>query len=218
MIVYHHLGLGDHIICNGLVRHLYETNKDLKIFCKKQNIKNITFMYRDTSIQIIPIENDQEANLFCNNNNCFRIGFAVGGQSYPDKLWDETFYLNANIPFEYSWSKFYYEQNKDEESKIFDQIVTDNNYIFIHNTDSYGVNRINKNFISSNYYPIISDKNIPFFAYRKIIEHAKEIHCIDSSFKHLIDRIPTSGLLYYHKLNNRKTFDTYHSKKEWIIV
>ena len=25
--IYHHLGLGDHIICNGLVRHFKETNE-----------------------------------------------------------------------------------------------------------------------------------------------------------------------------------------------
>lgn len=219
MIIYHHLGLGDHIVCNGLVRSLSESLK-IQLICKANNLSNINFMYRDNSnISLIPVSSDNQANQICiNNNDLLRIGFAVGGNSYPNKLWDETFYLNVNLPFDYSWSKFYYTRDIHKENKTYEDLVKQEDYIFVHNIDSYGVDRINWQIIPNNYQVIISDKSIGFFYYGKIIEKAKEIHCIDSSFKHLIDRIPTTGKLFFHKLNNPKLFDSHNTKKEWIIV
>ena len=46
-------------------------------------------------------------------------------------------------------------------------------------------------------------KNI--FLYRNLIENANEIHCIDSSFLHLVERVDTSAKLYYHNVKNLDT-------------
>ena len=40
ILLHHHLGLGDHIICNGLVRFL-SINTKIDLFCKDQNLNNI---------------------------------------------------------------------------------------------------------------------------------------------------------------------------------
>jgi len=45
--IYHHLGLGDHIICNGLVRELIKPEKKYKMFVKPHNHNIVKFMYRD---------------------------------------------------------------------------------------------------------------------------------------------------------------------------
>ena len=40
LVIHHNLGLGDHIICNGLVRCLLNEGKyfsDVYIFCKEKN-------------------------------------------------------------------------------------------------------------------------------------------------------------------------------------
>ena len=44
------------------------------------------------------------------------------------------------------------------------------------------------------------------FFYKKVIEDSQEIHCIDSSFLHLVERVPTSARLYFHsaKTNTQK--------------
>ena len=47
------------------------------------------------------------------------------------------------------------------------------------------------------------------FYYSKLIEHAEEIHCIDSSFLHLVDRSVTTDNLYFHNLKT-------HSLQEQI--
>ena len=43
------------------------------------------------------------------------------------------------------------------------------------------------------------------FYYSKLIELAEEIHCIDSSFLHLVDRSVTTNNLYFHNLKNNFT-------------
>lgn len=219
MIIYHHLGLGDHIICNGLVRHFAENNK-VYLLCKSHNISNIQFMYRDDSnISIIPVNNDYEASAICDNyRSCIRCGFAIGGQQYNNVLWDENFYLNANIPFEYSWTKFKCHRDIDKEEELYQKLCNNKPYIFIHNQDSLGVDRINWNIIRKDISTIITNKTIPIFDYITIIERAYEVHCINSSFRHLVDRIQTNGKLYYHIKKEPRSYDECNSRKEWIIT
>ena len=58
--LYHHLGLGDHIICNGLVRN-YANKFNIKLFTKSHNAGSVKFMYKDVpTIDIISVQNDQE--------------------------------------------------------------------------------------------------------------------------------------------------------------
>jgi adenylate kinase family enzyme len=48
--IHQHGGLGDMILCNGLIRYLLQ-NKDKKdkiyIFCRSRYLKSVKFMYRD---------------------------------------------------------------------------------------------------------------------------------------------------------------------------
>ena len=62
--IYQHLGLGDMISNNGLIRYLLKVNfqaKNFFIFCKKMHIKSVKFMYRDQKkIKIIPVTNNSQ--------------------------------------------------------------------------------------------------------------------------------------------------------------
>ena len=61
--VYHHLGLGDHIICNGMVRYFKEIYGKIKVFCKPHNYKNVEYMYRDDdNIEVLSIGEDSDVN------------------------------------------------------------------------------------------------------------------------------------------------------------
>ena len=63
-IIYQHLGLGDIILCNGLVRHLIsKENNSKKIFliCKNSNLKSAKFMYRDIkNLKILAINEKKD--------------------------------------------------------------------------------------------------------------------------------------------------------------
>jgi len=47
--IYHNLGLGDHIVMNGPIRHILDKYnlKELRLICKASNFNQIHYMYRD---------------------------------------------------------------------------------------------------------------------------------------------------------------------------
>ena len=78
--IYHHLGLGDHIICNGMVRHYKEIYGKVTVFCKPHNYENVKYMYRDDEdITVLPVGEDWDVNVYIFENkiskDVIKIGF-----------------------------------------------------------------------------------------------------------------------------------------------
>ena len=93
--------------------------------------------------------------------------------------------------------------------------ITDEKYQLVHSesyNDKFTLN-INQD-LDSIYVEKDSDifKNI--FLYTKVIENAKEIHCINSSFAHLVDRFDTKGKLIYHDVRGGRL----KFKKKWNYI
>ena len=100
MIVYHHLGLGDHIICNGLVRTLAK-EQPVEVLCKNHNLASVRFMFRDDSrIGVVGAADDTEALAIfkSSGSNKLKIGhenlprFMSGGKQF-----DEALYLECGV-------------------------------------------------------------------------------------------------------------------------
>jgi hypothetical protein len=157
--IYHHLGMGDSILCNGLVRHFAESYEKVFVFAKKPYTSNVVYMYRDNpNIKILHFENDDGVKSFIklNTNNKYLI---VGHtHEYFYKLdvlknitFDQGFYEMANIPFEYKWTKFYFQRDYEKENEAFEiaGIKKEDEYIFVH--DDPERNRIfRKEYINPN--------------------------------------------------------------------
>ena len=92
------------------------------------------------------------------------------------------------------------------------------NFVLIHNADSANVDRIDYSKISEKYKKIFVEKSETIFDYGLLIAKAKEVHCIDSSFKHLVDSIPTMGKLFYHKNYKPRGSSEHNQKKNWITI
>ena len=109
--IYHHLGLGDHIICNGLVRHYKEIHGEVTVFCKLHNHNNVQYMYRDDKkINILPIWDDDVVINYISENNIEKDTIVVGHGGmwrFPNVRFDEAFYNTVELPFEYRFTKFY---------------------------------------------------------------------------------------------------------------
>ena len=116
--IYHHLGMGDSLFCNGLIRHFAEQYERVLVFAKPVYSKNVMFMYRDNpKIKVIEMD-DAGVRSFMRinpNNNYLVLGHSA---EYFYKL-DHTdeftfeggFYKMANIPLEYKWTKFYVQRD-----------------------------------------------------------------------------------------------------------
>lgn len=67
LYIYHHLGLGDHIICNGIVRHYSKLNDRIYLFVKPDNRNNLKIVSSDNDEKIFHlcyvIENANEVHV-----------------------------------------------------------------------------------------------------------------------------------------------------------
>jgi hypothetical protein len=220
-IIYHHLGLGDHIICNGLVRRLVNNKETFGLFVKKHNLKNVEFMFKDLkNLTMVPVDGDHNVSEFTSDNT-----IPIGHNSLGSTMnqfgchWDEAFYKQMNVNFAERWNSFFYERDFKSEKKTYDKLnPNDEDFVLIHNTDSSNTDRIDYSKVSEKYTKIFVNKTEPFFDYGFLIAKAKEVHCIDSSFKHLVDSIPTMGKLFYHKNYKPRSSSEHNQKKNWILI
>jgi hypothetical protein len=203
--IFHHLGLGDHIIANGIVRTIAKKYDKVYLFCKSLNFKNVSRMYKDLPLKLILMEDPNSINFFMSLNpkNKYIIS---GGKPFWDifnksdnKFYiDEIFYQLAGVPIENKWKEFYIERDLEREKYVYYNILglkDGEEYSFIHDTAE---RRITKNIPKMK---IIKPNNpeISFFDFIYTIENAKEIHCINSSFFCLIECMLLNKNLFLHK-------------------
>ena len=222
------MGLGDHIICNGLVREICQKKENFYLFVKSHNAENVKFMFRDiTNLKMIEVTNDKEVYSYIAKypKPLIKIGHEKleFTKTFYSCKWDEAFYRQMDVDFEKRWSSFYFERDDEVEKELYNLLNPDNEeYCLIHNKDSQGIDRIDYQKIRKDLKLIFLDKipNYLLFHYTKLIEDAKEIHCIDSSFKHLVDSVETNSNLFYHKNYNQRYSEAneHTHKKNWIII
>jgi hypothetical protein len=194
--IYHHLGLGDHIICNGLVRYFKEIFGEISVFCKIHNAENVRYMFRDDpGIKIIEVVGDSQVDIYIYENklqkDLIKVGFYFDAS---EKTFDKFFYKMANIPFEFRFSKFYYERNTIIEEEVFQKYNTDNSeYIFVHG-------QIDFSKVRDDLKIIINPLEYRIFDLLKLIENATEVHLMESSIKCLVNSyIFNKPKFFYHQ-------------------
>jgi hypothetical protein len=191
------MGLGDHIICNGIVRHLKEIYGEVTVFCKPHNYTNVNYMYRDDiNIIVLSVGNDDDVHNYIVINNInqdvIRIGF--GGLSFdPSTSFDKDFYKMLEIPFEYRFSKFYLERDLEKEKNILEKLNPNNEpFIFVHDVD---LNKVRKDLKI-----IENPKDFGIFELMSLIENAEEVHLMESSLKCLVNSFKCDKpKFYYHQ-------------------
>lgn len=222
------MGLGDHIICNGLIRNLYRRFDKINLFVCEQHEHSISSMFKDLdNLTIIPIPGHyNDSYIFENYKNfrVIRIGFENVG-SICNKYrcsWDESFYRQFDVPFSARWDDFYIQRDENSEKKLFEKLNPNNEkYVLIHSTGSDNIDRIDYSKIDNSMLKIViekgSTKNV--FDYLGLIENASEIHCISSFFNVLCDSVKTNGNLFYHDKIKRRNYGLSHKlKKNWNLV
>ena len=149
-----HLGLGDNILCIGLVRELAERYDEVMVVCKSHNIINMELFYRgNNKIKLFSVVDD----------NCISPAFGVpesdfkkithGYDVYKAGIHNYkhvsdfpfSFYDDCGIARENLWKKFLVPLQK-ESRQLFD-LVRGTKYAFIHNISS--TNTINLDTIIS---------------------------------------------------------------------
>jgi hypothetical protein len=186
-LIAHHLGMGDMIVLNGLVRHIYDreskAGNEVHLLCYEHNHRNVARMYDDIDMKYVLIKTNDE------------IGAAM--RSFDGKvedlhLWsepkaryadvgDEAFFIN----FGYNLSlltSFGIRRDMEREKEVLYKLTSGNKkFIFVHDDAERGF-PIDESKLPAGYKAVRADKSIPMFDLLLTMERAKECHVISSSF------------------------------------
>lgn len=214
-----HLGCGDALILNGLVRH-FAANRPVIFPAKHHNVDSVRFQFRDNpNIQVMPVTDDAEADRYAaQEQDVLRLG--MFGKDFTFDRWDECMYRQAGVPFDVRWSGFAYERELSTEfyPPLMGEVTTSKSaYYFLHEDAK-------RNFV-------IRDDLLPsmmgveaertpgtIFDYRMIIENATEIHVIDSVFLSLVESIPTKAKRLVLHLYARPDAKPPTLRKNWEVL
>lgn len=201
-----HLGLGDAIICAGLVNKLAETHVII-VPCYEHNEKSIRSIFsknRQVKIEVLHGDVGRCYTELEQKYDTIKIGqYAQDSKKLP---WYEKFYFDAKVDYE--------ERYKFDFSTEFTQKIIDENYILVCNIGSVGEFELQH--IDSTLQVIKPYRSNTILAYIEHIRKATEIHCIDSAFLHLVEQTETSGKLFYHKYARPESCD-FKFKKNWTV-
>ena len=189
IFVKHHLGLGDSIAHNGMIRKIFEDNEPCEIYCSaKPNFHhNISFMYRDNpNIKVLKMD-DNETNRHLENfkyDQVISSHFDSGSDFSYEKFGDDAFYLKVGMDPNIKRTHFYIERDYNREMELFKKLTSDigsEDYIFVHEKSNENI-FVSREKINSSL-PIIS----PTFEHKifdllTVVERAKEVHVISSCF------------------------------------
>ena len=126
---------------------------------------------------------------------------------------DVYFYEIAGVSYEERFDGFRIDRDTKEEQRVFEKLnPLGEDYIFIHDDTERGF-IID---IESDYKIIRNDITESVFHYGKVIENAKEFHCIESCIRCYSEHLDTKNIPLYHHNSIRPNILS--SRKKWIIV
>ena len=216
-IFYSHLGLGDQIILSGAINYLskkynkiylvsyekfknsldllYQDNQNVEMFYLPKSLNKLTQEKTEISEEVVRYS--KKTNL-----EILKIGYDKKNKRLH---FSKAFYKQLNLNYKFSYEYFSLNNDKTQVGKLSDHLKDaykiDGHYKLIHNEHSSGpVNLKNVDKHNSIYITRETDPFNNLFLYEGLINEATEIHCINSSFAHLVDRLDTNGKLFYHEI------------------
>lgn len=187
-----HLGLGDTIICNGMVRELA---KEREIFwaVKPHNFVSVRDMFEDLpKVWCWQVRDDMEARADTCRFEDSGVGVLRLGVHSGQPLarqWDKQMYKQAGVPFDKRWSGFV--APRQHEARITADCP------FVHEDPKRGF-KLRPNLRPKQFHMPALSRSI--WDHLGWLESAPEIHVIDSAFLCLADSVPTVATrLVFHK-------------------
>jgi len=168
-------------------------------------------MYRDVSnLKVIAAHSDKKALNIAKQKGALILG-TVHNRDYPAGMhWVDVFYYQAGLDRQLRYTNFGLNRDVAREKKLKRKLCGDgDDYIFVHDDWKRGY-RIDGRY-TDNKTVVRARKGLTrnIFDYLSVIEGAKEIHCIDSSFLCLID------ILFHNNHVGREFFLHDYARDGW---
>jgi len=190
-------------------------------------------MYRDEpKIQLIPVRDDSEVALKTNESiPLIKIGFEKLDTSKGN--FDESFYRQVGMDFSSRWYDFYVKRDHQLERELFSTVNPGHTpYAFVHDDARRGL-FLDLTYVTSGLRIINPSEHLSrqemnsefkkynLFHWILLLENAEEIHCMDSSFKCLVESLSNLAKprLYYHRyVRGSGPLAVSTVRKNWIVV
>ena len=223
-VLHHHLGLGDTIICNGLVNFLSTKYSKIYLPVKENLFSTVQFLYSENKkLSLFKISNEsreEDIDEFASSKNLKIL--RVGYQNVKDQPFNLAFYKQLGLPYRYSKKYFNIPSDINKEILLKEHLINFYNvnpksYSIIHNEYQFPGGKFDLKYTDKEnaiYVSKESDLFMNLFLYKGLIESAQTIHCINSSFLHLVERVNKRAKLYYHNLRKNNL----HLSNKWTYV
>jgi hypothetical protein len=219
IFIYHHLGLGDHIICNGMIRAILANDSPhfLYLPVKTTNIDSVREMYADDErIVCLPVENDNDVPGLPHLQFCSKVYRAGFEKCRVD--WDVSFYDSVGIPFDARWKSFRINRNAEQEQALYHYLNPNHEpFVLIHSAASNAEYQLDVDTdlkqIAVTPTTAAGHKPSPISFWCLLIESATEVHYIDSSFIHLAQSIGVNRGVF-HNIRPLNIFFSLHPSWE----
>jgi hypothetical protein len=221
MKVLYHLGLGDAIATAAIIGKLSRQYENVEIPCWEHNLRTVQTIFHKLPNVVIKSFNTEREALDWGEDADMKLGHY---NKWIPKLNDEDFiqWFYRQAHFDIS-EKDKYCPILDASKNIFNNyglLIKDYSVIHQDLERGFEIKVDNVNFqpfcISKKYSGTYGEVSI--LNYAKIIENAKEIHCIDSSVLHLVECLPTKAKLFYHKYARPNSTDYKYLTKNWEVI
>lgn len=219
LVFHHHLGLGDHFICDGMVHALHRDLglRQLILPVKEHNVATVRALYAEhpwVELLVVPRSAYAHENAFITEQSARLAAplLKVSFSGSPAVAFDRCFYEQVGLQLSSSWTDAKFPKGTPAASALYNTLIRDEAYCLVAATGSVGEFSLDLG-TSLPVYRIEPGHTDSLLDWSEIILKATEIHCIDSSVIHLVDRLPThASRLVYHDVGRGSQF---HLNKKW---
>lgn len=197
--VRYNLGMGDTLICSGLIRQLAKTCDLVVVMSKPGNYESTAYLFHDLpNVVVRYVVDDEGASLFFNEvwkGKKLLLGCGGNG-NFDESHFDQEFYRQAEMSFQLRWDNFHVQRESCQEVNL-NMFSAEPEFIFVHQDVERGFrieeNQIrlqNRGFKLPEIVKPDKRHSNNLFAWIPALMNASQIHCINSSFALLVDSLP----------------------------
>lgn len=201
IVLYHHLGMGDHFTCNGLVHSIASTFTKTFLICKEKYYPTIKHLYEDFSgIEVVPIKQEpQDILKFAQEKNLNIL--SVGFQNVDPMRVERSFYEQVGLSYELRFSNFKLPKNLEGSKNFYEKVKLNigHDFIFVHNETSTGSYNLNIKSSLPAHICSMQDTN-DLIDYVHCMINAKEIHVVNSAIYCMMIGLYKQNLLKAEKI------------------
>lgn len=203
LIISYFPGLGDNFVTCGIANFMSQFYDKVIVLYQLHYHKTLTTLYRDNQkvvFNIFTTQFDKHKLDFLKTKfelDEIKILHLYDDHSSPIRGYEKRLYQNAKIPYSVRYDFFNAPRNIDESKKLYAKLSQNEPYCLVSPYSSAGrCNlKINTPHNIIEIKPGITENMMHFL---DLIYNAEEIHCVDSSFYHLVESLNLEKQKFFH--------------------